>query len=718
MARAPQTAEEIEPLLEHWLEAEFTRHPVEPLAIAIAALSPFEREFTLDWVRRTATVNLQVAHMVARHVPQMLVHTDTRTVEAWIMQAIDACDRDGLKAALEVLRDPQRFVRLGRERAAGAVFDDIAGILRNFVCGLAGRALRLEAGDAAWTDGETLYLPPVIAEMESAADNFTLGKATVTLLWAQTRFGTFRADIVERCARFDDPARAQAAFHALETMRLEACIARELPGLAREMERLRKVATPGGRPSGRTGEVAAPDRLAGCRDFAERLAAPDATVEDSLALLASAYARAELPRSPWAVELRPDKVAERTASRVAREKTLLKVRLNELLEAREQAPREEGAASPEIELQAPDVAVLELPRFELFIDGAPVPVPEDVRQLLTSIQLDLGEIPPDYLQPAGPGEYDPALIQPLAKDPDEVWQGTYHEEGATFFPEWDFGRSHYRKNWCVMREREVQPVADEFVVDVLRRYGGHARQLRRTFEAMRDSDRREKRQVEGDDIDFDALVETIAEHHAGQEWNDRVLTRLHRSERDIAALFLIDMSGSTQGWINEAERAALILLCEAFEALGDRYAIYGFSGMTRKKCEIFRIKRFDEPYDEAVKGRISGIRPQDYTRMGFAIRHATALLLEVEAKTRLMITLSDGKPDDYSDNYRGKYGIEDTRRALLEATRAGVRPFCITLDQEARDYLPHLYGNARYTVVDDVARLPYKVADIYRRLTV
>jgi nitric oxide reductase NorD protein len=182
-------------------------------------------------------------------------------------------------------------------------------------------------------------------------------------------------------------------------------------------------------------------------------------------------------------------------------------------------------------------------------------------------------------------------------------------------------------------------------------------------------------------------------------------------------LFLVDMSGSTRGWINDVERETLLLLSEALETLGDRYAIYGFSGMARKKCELYRIKRFAEAYGVDVQARISGIRPQEYTRMGFAIRRATELLGEVQARSRLLITLSDGKPDDYADHYRGRYGIEDTRRALLEALRVGIRPFCITVDREAREYLPHLYGAARCTVVEDVARLPCKVADIYRRLT-
>ena len=132
-----------------------------------------------------------------------------------------------------------------------------------------------------------------------------------------------------------------------------------------------------------------------------------------------------------------------------------------------------------------------------------------------------------------------------------------------------------------------------------------------------------------------------------------------------------------------------------------------------RKC---LIKGFDEKYDDEIKARISGIKPQDYTRMGFAIRHLTHLLQEVDARTRVLITISDGKPDDY-DNYRGQYGIEDTRRALIEAHRAGIHSYCITIDKEAKDYLPYMYGDAAYTVIDDISRLPLKVSDIYRHLT-
>jgi len=196
----------------------------------------------------------------------------------------------------------------------------------------------------------------------------------------------------------------------------------------------------------------------------------------------------------------------------------------------------------------------------------------------------------------------------------------------------------------------------------------------------------------------------------------RVFTRKHKVERDLAVVFMVDVSGSTKGWINLAERESLILLCEALEILRDQYAIYAFSGMTRNRCEIYTVKTFAQPHDADTRARISGLRPQDYTRMGVVIRHLSAALARVEARTRVLITLSDGKPDDY-DGYRGDYGIEDTRQALLEARHAGIHPFCITIDTTAATYLPHMYGHANYTVIDEVRKLPLKVADIYRRLT-
>ena len=233
---------------------------------------------------------------------------------------------------------------------------------------------------------------------------------------------------------------------------------------------------------------------------------------------------------------------------------------------------------------------------------------------------------------------------------------------------------------------------------------------------MADVCERRRRQRFGDDIDLDAVVEASIDERCGLELSERLYSHFHKSRRDVAVLFMVDMSGSTRGWVNQLEREALVLLCEALETLNDRYAIYGFSGRTHKRCEIYRIKRFDEAYSARVRGRISGIEPRTYTRMGVTIRHLGRLLQGQDARTRLLVTLSDGKPEDYG-GYRGRYGLEDTRHALMEICCDSIHPFCITIDKEAGDYLPHMYGSANYTVVDDVRKLPYKMADVYRRLT-
>ncbi len=709
MAAAEKNLSSIIHDLEIWFDVEFSFLKVDELAAQILALPPQDRDFLLDWTRRISTTNTQIAYQFAHNALKMIARLDRRVVEAWALQAMDSYDRSGLHAALKVVNDIEYSLRLRHEHAAGVVFDEIRGILFTFVRGLSGRRLRLEQGVTAYTDSELLFLPAVVAELQTAEDNFQLCKATVAMLWAQTRFGTFRADLLQRLTEYEDVERAARLYHALETLRLEACLARELPGLYRQMCRLKQL----------SGE---PELSVAWMPCAEQLRAANATSQLSLSLLKEMYLGADDgPSSCYQGVFKPEQVDARMASRIDKEKALLRIKLAELQD--DHTPQMQRAA-PELtdrparfEVNKQEERDGEPEIFELNLDGAPIAPPDDIQQLLTSIRLDFGEIPPEYLVAAGPGEYDLSQYQEQQRDPDEVWQGTYHEEGATFYPEWDQGRQHYRKNWCVMREKDVTPVRDNFVADVLTNYMGLVKNLRKTFEVMRDENRLLKRQTQGDDVDIDALVETLADAKAGEEMSDRVFTRMHRVERNIAVAFMVDMSGSTKGWINQAEREALVMMCEALETLGDRYAIYGFSGTTRKRCELFRIKRFDDPYGDEVKARISGIRPQEYTRMGFAIRHLTQLLNEVEARSKLLVTLSDGRPDDYFDAYRGQHGIEDTRMALLEAKRQGVHSFCITIDKEARDYLPHMYGHARYTILDDVQQLPRKLADIYRRIT-
>jgi nitric oxide reductase NorD protein len=701
----PLSAEYMTKELEACLEVEFNFFRIEPLVETLSALPRETQDFVVDWVKRAASAHVQIGYEFASHVVPALDRLERRVIEAWAVHAMDTYDRQGLRPALEVVREVDHFVAHAHARAEGAFFEEIRPVLLTFLRGLSGRRLSLAQGEAVYTDSETLFLPNVIASMQKARDNFVLAKAMIAFMWAQTRFGSFLVDYERALSGFADREGALQALAALDALRLEGCLARELPGLWRDM-----CALPGRNV-----------RDDVWKDFARRLAEPSAGMAEVLALLPQAVEMTLPEAPPWRAELRPQAVLQCMAARIAREKMLLRVKLAELAKAQQpgeqpqtEHDRRDAAEPARFGLKESDT---EGHGFELTLEDKPIAPPDDVRQLIVSIRLDLGGIPPEYLTAAGDGEYEPALYGDNSKDPDEVWQGTYHEEGAFLYPEWDYARKHYRKNWSVVREKDIRPGAEDYAAGVVEKHTGLLKHLRRTFEAMRDENRLLKRQEQGDDIDIDALVEAIADSRDGSEMSDRLFQHMHRAERSMAVMFMVDMSGSTKGWINDAEREALIMLSEALETLGDRYAIYGFSGITRKRCEIFRVKGFGESYDDEVKARIAGIAPQEYTRMGPAIRHLSKLLLEVEARTRLLVTLSDGKPDDYFDIYRGRYGVEDTRQALLEAKRSGIHAFCITIDREAREYLPHMYGHAHYVILDDVRQLPLKVADIYRRIT-
>jgi nitric oxide reductase NorD protein len=698
------SASDIEQQLDVCLDVEFSFLRTDKPAAVLADLPREEQDCILGWVKRVASTNIQLAYQFITHAIEALDRMDRQIIEAWALHAMDVYDQAGLHKALDVIRNVHDFVQLSHERTAGSVLEKEIGVLLHFAHGLPGRQLKLAEGEILHTDTETIFLPPLLAQLPTPQQNFLLYKAMVAMHWAQTRFGTFRVDLQARLEGFAEPAQALALFESLETLRLEACLARELPGLYRDMQHLKA-------------ELAWPALPADWQALQKELAEADVQqvwqqVDEQLGRLKP------LPPAPWQGKLQAEAVARCMQQRIEKEKAQFRVALAKMLEeAKQQEPRQHDAPPPRFEINKnPDANRPDGFEMELTLEDQPVTPPGEVRVLGTSILLDLGEIPDEYLVPAGEYKYDPAPFREQKQDPGDVWSGTGHEEGTFLYKEWDYRRQHYRKNWCAVHELNITPVYDDFVPTTLRKYSGLIKHLRKTFEAMRDEGRLLKRQVHGDGVDIDALVEALADAHDGSEMTDRLFTRMHRVERNIAVVFMVDMSGSTKGWINEAERESLVLLCETLETLGDRYAIYGFSGIARKRCEIYRIKEFDEAYDEEVRARISGIQPRDYTRMGFAIRHLSHRLNEVEARTRILITLSDGKPDDY-DSYRGEYGIEDTRRALLEARRDGIHPYCITIDREARDYLPHLYGPAAYTVIDEVRQLPLKVSDIYRRLT-
>jgi nitric oxide reductase NorD protein len=723
MPRPALSFEEIINILDDYFDVEFSFIKSEEAAQLIAGQPRVTQDFILNLTNRIAATNAELAFQFSLNSLRALESMDLHLVEAWAMSATDNYDRKGLFPAMSVIRDLENYVHNAHVNANGAVLNEEISVLLPFVQGLSGRKLKIaEAPDNhAYTDTETIYLPAITAIMQESKDNFLLYKASVAFLWAQIQCGTFRVNRDETL-RLESAKDQLEIFSALEAIRLEAFIRRELPGLYRDMQRL-KMLTEDGSPSPL-------ETIENWQEIIEILNDEKANVEDTLRCLHLAGDIECPPIYCYHGIIKIDIVKTVMQKRIEKEKAYFRVALSEL--AKENGDDTEPGIDEAVSDEPGDMLEQDSAKFdinnnvdeqnavsgviELELDGELMPIPNHVKELITSIIVDFGEIPPEYLYAAGPGEYDLKKYNDEELNPNDVWQGTYHEEGAEIYNEWNFKRQHYHKNWCVLRELEVEPQYDDFVVNTLEKHKGLLKSLRHTFEILRGEDKLLKKQVYGDDVDIDALVEAYGDVKSGMEMTDRLFTKMHKEERNVAVIFMVDMSGSTKGWINDAERESLILLAEVLQILDDRFAIYGFSGMTRQRCELYKIKAFDEEYNDEIKARISNIQPKDYTRMGVFIRHMNRIFSGIEASTKLLVTLSDGKPDDY-DTYRGEYGVEDTRQALYEAHREGIHSYCITIDEEARDYLPHMYGAANYSVIDDVAQLPLKVSDIYRRLT-
>ena len=303
--------------------------------------------------------------------------------------------------------------------------------------------------------------------------------------------------------------------------------------------------------------------------------------------------------------------------------------------------------------------------------------------------------------------------------------------GTWIYPEWDFTIDDYKPRWVKVTEYPVDPGlpgTQLFLERVRDQYGPVIGRLRRSFEALRpDALRRRRFLVDGDEIDVGAAIDAHAEKRAGGSPSDRLYSRRLPDTRDVCVAFLVDLSSSTNEVANvegkriiEVEKEALMCISEALDALGDRFAVYGFSGYGRdpgRPCT--RAKAFSEPLTEAVRERHrAACRWKMENRDGAAIRHITKALKAQPARVHLLVLLSDGRPLDCGcDHYYDRYAQEDTHRALQEARQAGVHPFCLTVDARAQDYLEAMYGRGNYTIVERVESLPARLPALYRRLT-
>lgn len=294
--------------------------------------------------------------------------------------------------------------------------------------------------------------------------------------------------------------------------------------------------------------------------------------------------------------------------------------------------------------------------------------------------------------------------------------------GKALYPEWDTRTNSYLPDHCQVLEiqGELKQGTPSFRADAQSNRRINA--VKRQFEALRPGRVIIPAQRDGEDLDMDAAVRAQADLRACGESTDNVWQQSRPEARDLAVSILLDISRSTESAVGDravidVEREALAALAWGLNACGDNFAINAFSSLKRDRVYITKCKDFNEKMSSQIEQRIGALTPGFYTRLGAAIRHTAKDLAKQTSNKRLLLVITDGKPNDL-DHYEGRHGIEDTRMAIIEARRLGHAVYGITIDTTGKSWFARMFGPGRFSIIPQPENLTKALPQIYRQLVI
>ena len=745
--------------------ASFTRRKVEmPVA---------DVQRVLRLTAEIAETDAESALAAFKSSAEALSKVSMNQFDEWVRRGLADHEKDTSKArrsyfALETRESNSRL----QKARLGLPLESVQHVLRLYIEALTGKEVEIAPltaipQETRIGDGKTIYLPASVAEFEDDEKDFRLYKVLAAHGAAQIEFGTFERDTVELKAAFKDlkdvysmtaeerdafslngyldeaepeaqnskpealppnsdyrvvltafpqPRLAKKIFGTMENARIDALLRKTYRGLRKDLdlmqsflranrpyifdlpmhqvpfELLFQVTMCGGATDDAKqfyGQVVSEiegvidtfihtDPRSGIRDLGS------STVADSLMATSRVYNLFQNIQPEQQQEAEPDQTEEESEFAYDDKEAAESV-------TEEQVKREEQRQQ------------------------------QDIRDLFNAWNSLDDEGEPDDLQGAEAWSHNEMPEQPLEQD-----------DLAFAYDEWDRELSDYRVGWSRVIEKRVKQGDRSFVELTRSRYRGTISSIRHQFQLMKPENlTRINRELDGEDYDLNALVDFVIDRKADGKQAENIYTKRLRKQRDVAVSILLDQSSSTARTITrnplqpythpgrriiEIEKEGLVLMSEALEAVGDVYSINGFTSEGRRNVKFYVVKDFSEKYSDDVEKRIGGITFQNNTRLGAAIRHAAHKLNRQDARTKLLIVLTDGRPYDH-DYGDARYAREDVREALIEAKTSGITPFCITIDRESEAELKDLYGDVGYTIIDDVLSLPERMPNIYRRLT-
>lgn len=604
-------------------------------------------------------------------------------------------------------------------------FDAVQRPAAMFAEALFGRPVRIEMAEDQPPSGRrpldpapadlVVVLPREIGAFDEPELDRRLFRHAVLHQAGYELFGTRAFDVTAFLGAHPDRPSLGDAFAAIEERRVDAAVRDRFPGAVDDIRRAASL------------DAVPPPRIAAALDAIERRGDLHRWTTDDVARLALALTE---PEPPPPVLLDPSEID-----------------LPSDPDQRADAVRAGGGDDGEAKL---DALLLNVLGFAADVEE----VPEGAEADGAVGDGDLPEESPRRAPSGGTRELGGAQARtaaPVAKD-----RG---RDRSFLYDEWDVHGQRYLPAWCRVSERPLQGGDPGFIGDVRRRHAALARQVRRQFAMIAASSwHRLHRERDGGELDLDEVVSSMVDRRAGIVDDEHLHIRQVRAAREVAAAFLLDMSASTSAAVPDPDapppvprpepspdeilypamawdddppvrmsdrtvldvaKESLAVMCDALHVLGDEHAVYGFSGSGRDGVDFYVAKELRDAPSARTWARMAAMKPRQYTRMGPAIRHATTKLRGHGARTRFLVVVSDGYPQDRDygpDRADRSYGIADTAKAIEEAERAGIVTFCITVDPAGHDYLREMCAEDRYLVIDDVNELAGELTKLYRSL--
>jgi nitric oxide reductase NorD protein len=710
------------------------------LSESLSRVQPQQRQKLLSvlvWAQGKSPSSLP---MLAAELPSLLLRFEGEGLDRFLSEALVLHSESPARALGFLRLESREAVDSAGEAHGRTALEGLRRSLALYARGHCGEDVHVLPGERAYTDGRDIFLP---RSLDLAGEAAVLAYRVLTARCAgYLEYGTFDlclSDIpgdwpaprpeeleLERLFRsFGNPSLAKDLFFVFETYRVESLTRVHYPGMARDMDHLGNIWSPPREVASRMSPaVLAVETL-------RRHARGDRALDGLEPAVATAAAAAVQYFAAGGEAL--GSVCALQESYPAFHALLSFVQPGGRgVGAEGYAPSAGGADRPSVELAGQESRYRRMERLaqelreELRGKGEEVSIRQARRRAGSSYE-EMDAFLERMPGPSGPLRRD-GRVEPgdsTLRNPG-LAESCTPSKGSWSYPEWDLEIGDIKPSWTQLREFRLSGGSSDFSDQVLAERGGEIRRLRAAFSALRPEVSRPVRGMDdGCELDIGRVIEAKIDRRAGFSSPSGLYVRRLRQERNAAVAFLLDLSSSTNEVANpegrriiDVEKEALLVISEAVDAIGDDFAIYGFSGYGRDQVAFYLAKDFDEPWGEPARRRVGKMSWKMENRDGAAIRHCTRKLVSWPSRSRLLVLLSDGKPLDCGcSQYSDAYAQADTKAALQEARQLGVRAFCITVDPYGQDYLQSMYGKHGYTVIDRVDTLPQRLPRIYRRLT-